>query len=371
MPIFMDRHNIAGITAEHVAEAHQIDLKVQDQYNCKVLTYWFDEKSGVAFCLVDAPTKEAVVEMHNNAHGLVPNQIIKVESNLVRLFLGRITDPQNSNDLNSVVPTINETGFRTILNVEIKNLVMLITKNKKDDFKRILSLCNNVIQNAFEQYNGNETKAVLEGHMASFVSVTDFCNCALNILNEFNLFNKSSKNKIYPVIGLCTGAPVTEKKDLFGKTIQMVQRLCEVAKEGQIWISTSVREFYDEIELSLLYKEKSVKILKPTEEIFLNKLMDFTELVWNEENLDVRSLCTQIGLSKSQLYRKITSLTGYTPNEFIKQFRLKRALKLIEKQESNISQIAYETGFSDPSYFSKCFHKQFGILPSDYANVIA
>ena len=90
MPIYMDRHDLAAVTAKDVAEAHREDLKIQDNYNCKGLTYWFDEKRGTAFCLVEAPNADCVKEMHDNAHGLIPHQIIEVESNVVNAFLGRI-----------------------------------------------------------------------------------------------------------------------------------------------------------------------------------------------------------------------------------------------------------------------------------------
>ena len=69
--------------------------------------------------------------------------------------------------------------------------------------------------------------------------------------------------------------------------------------------------------------------------------------------------------------RKIRELTGYSPNNFIREIRLQNALKLIESQKGNISEIGYETGFNNPSYFSKCFKRKFGVLPSEYASSIA
>jgi len=99
--------------------------------------------------------------------------------------------------------------------------------------------------------------------------------------------------------------------------------------------------------------------------------MDITETVWNEEGFNVEGLGRQMGLSKSQLYRKITSLAGCSPNTFLKEYRLRNAAKSIEQRQGNIAEIAFESGFSSPSYFTKCFHKKFGILPSVYANRIA
>jgi AraC-like DNA-binding protein len=73
-----------------------------------------------------------------------------------------------------------------------------------------------------------------------------------------------------------------------------------------------------------------------------------------------------MSMSRSQLYRKIHALTGMSPNEFIRYNRLQKAAELLSHHTGNISEAAYEVGFSNPSYFSECFKKQFGVLPSDY-----
>lgn len=91
MAIFMDRHDLSDkVTAEVVAELHKADLKVQDQFGCRGLTYWFDGERGTAFCLVEAPSKRALKQMHRYAHGQVPNQIIEVDPQTVTSFLGAL-----------------------------------------------------------------------------------------------------------------------------------------------------------------------------------------------------------------------------------------------------------------------------------------
>ncbi len=96
MSIYMDRHDVSEVvTAEHVAQLHQEDLKIEHKYGCKGLTYWFDDKRKTAFCLIEAPNEQACSEMHDDAHGEIPHQIIEVDANLVESFLGRIEDPEN------------------------------------------------------------------------------------------------------------------------------------------------------------------------------------------------------------------------------------------------------------------------------------
>ncbi|HET9224996.1 MAG TPA: DUF4242 domain-containing protein [Roseiflexaceae bacterium] len=79
MSLFMDvHHHVEGLTAAAVAGAHERDLEVQSKYGVKYLKYWFDEDRGKAFCLVEAPTKEAAEAVHREAHGLVADEITEV-----------------------------------------------------------------------------------------------------------------------------------------------------------------------------------------------------------------------------------------------------------------------------------------------------
>ncbi len=80
MPLYMDiHHKIDGLTAEAIKGAHEQDVKVQAEHGVKYLNYWFDEGSGKAFCLVEAPSKEAANAVHREAHGLVADELIEVQ----------------------------------------------------------------------------------------------------------------------------------------------------------------------------------------------------------------------------------------------------------------------------------------------------
>jgi hypothetical protein len=79
MPLFMDvHHKVEGATAEAVAAAHEQDLAVQDRYGVTYLKYWLDEGTGRIFCLVDAPSKEAAIAVHREAHGLCADELFEV-----------------------------------------------------------------------------------------------------------------------------------------------------------------------------------------------------------------------------------------------------------------------------------------------------
>ena len=96
MPIFMDRHDMRGMRAVDVANAHSKDLEVQERHGVKYMAYWYDEGRGSGFCLVDAPDAATAEQVHREAHGQIPNAIIPVELAAVEAFLGRISDPQTA-----------------------------------------------------------------------------------------------------------------------------------------------------------------------------------------------------------------------------------------------------------------------------------
>ena len=80
MPLFIDVHNhVEGLTEDAVAHAHEADLKTQEKHGVKYLRYWFNEQTGQVFCLVDAPSKEAAMAVHREAHGLVADDLIEVK----------------------------------------------------------------------------------------------------------------------------------------------------------------------------------------------------------------------------------------------------------------------------------------------------
>jgi len=83
MPLYLDIHNhVPGLTAEAVTGAHAKDLEVQKKHGVNYLKYWYDESSGKVFCLVNAPSKEAAIAVHREAHGLLADEIIEVTEGL-------------------------------------------------------------------------------------------------------------------------------------------------------------------------------------------------------------------------------------------------------------------------------------------------
>lgn len=105
--------------------------------------------------------------------------------------------------------------------------------------------------------------------------------------------------------------------------------------------------------------------LSPLDRKFIDRLKAAMEKHLSESDVKVDDIGSDIGLSRVQLYRKLKAITGLSPAELLRQMRLQKAHDLIMHSDQPISAIAYDTGFSSPGYFSKCFRDEYGISPSD------
>ena len=98
---------------------------------------------------------------------------------------------------------------------------------------------------------------------------------------------------------------------------------------------------------------------------FITNVLNYINKNISDNNLNVENLADELLLSRSKLYRKIKALTGLTANEFIRNVRLEKSKEILENSEFSISEICYKVGFSSPSYFTKCFKLQYGVLPKE------
>lgn len=110
-------------------------------------------------------------------------------------------------------------------------------------------------------------------------------------------------------------------------------------------------------------EEEEEEMLGAQDQSFVTRLREVIRDNMGDSDFSVERIGEEIGLSRVQLYRKVKALTGQTPVELLRKARLERSRRLIEKTEKSVSEIAYEVGFTSPSYFNKCFKDEFGISP--------
>ena len=365
MPIYMDLHILPGVKAKDVAEAHKKDLVVQDEHGCKAMTYWIDEKRGNVFCLIEAPSKEAVEEMHGKAHGLVPNRIVEVDPMLVESFLGRISDPEEAETTEEGLKVFSDPSFRILLVTTIDDPVLMQHRLGTEKTKELLGLHNDIIRNELASYGGVEVEHEKPGFIASFLSAGKAVSCALAIREAIAT---AGLDEVGFRMALNAGEPVTKNEKLFGDTVQFAEQICSIAMSSQIGIASAVKELVSKDYFQ--NRENGFLNLSPRDETLLGSLFNKLEENWQHPDFNVTDYCLTMAMSKSQLYRKTIALSGLSPNVLLKEFRLEKAKERMKKQRDNISQITFDSGFTSPSYFTKCFKKKFGLLPMVYLDLL-
>ena len=235
MPLFMDRHDIPGVSAEDVAQAHIADLAVEAKHSVRFLTYWFDPDRGEAFCLAQAPTGEALTAVHRETHGLIPNEIIPVSEDDILRFLGRITDPVDHARVGN--------PFRAILFTDLEGSTTLLESVGEASYMVLLTEHDLIIRRALVTTRGREVKHTGDGIMASFESVPNALECALTVQDGFaRRLSDGAAPALRVRIGVAAGEPVDHNDDLFGATVTLAARICAAAEAGHILASDIVRE---------------------------------------------------------------------------------------------------------------------------------
>jgi AraC-like DNA-binding protein len=357
----MDRHDVSeSVTAEMVAQLHQADLKIQHKYDCRGLTYWFDDARKTAFCLVEAPDKQAIQEMHEHAHGEVPHQIIEVDATVVESFLGRIEDPEKAQ--NTRLNIINDPAFRIIMAVSVEHHSF-----RDADPVASISKVRQVYKEiglTLKSFGGNMVQQNQEALLISFRSVSKAVVCALKIQAIYRAFRTRHRINFTELsVGLHAGVPVTEKKSIFEDTIQLAEGMGLISTR-EVVVSPEVQQLFESENPGETLNRDQIHVLTPEEEKFILKYMGVIEKEWGNPEVKVEDFEKNMGMSKSKLYREMIRLSGKSPSVFLLHYRLRKSLQLLQKQEGNISEVAFDAGFNSPSYFTKCFRKKYGIMPS-------
>jgi signal transduction histidine kinase/ligand-binding sensor domain-containing protein/DNA-binding response OmpR family regulator len=109
-------------------------------------------------------------------------------------------------------------------------------------------------------------------------------------------------------------------------------------------------------------------VFNKNDELFLNKLNEEIEKYISEESFSVELLTGILNISRSNLQRKLKTISGVTPGDYLRNYRLKKACKLLLETDMRINEVAYSVGFSSPSYFAKVFQKSYNMLPKEFVN---
>ena len=351
MPLFMDLHKAADYqvkpTVEEIKRNHIADLKTQAKYGVRFIQYWINEEAGLVFCMMEAPDKESCIATHQQAHGDMPCNIIELKGGDYEIFMG--DGKVNSFDITENIEGGFDTGHRSILVAEIISL-----EDNGYPYR--------IFKDIVKRFNGREVGHETDRQQVVFNQSSKAIACARALQQEFiPLKNQETEIRI----GISSGAPVTEHDSIFFESaVQLADCLCHFAMDGQISISTQAAASAKAMLAESVHDVNILKVMSPSDEKVLSNFLAAITSMPDSEDMSMEKLSKKLGMSKAQLYRKIKSLSGHSPNGLIQEMKLKKAFHLISQKFGNVAEIAFASGFNSPSYFSKSFQKRFGKLPA-------
>ncbi|HEX9251771.1 MAG TPA: ATP-binding protein [Ignavibacteriaceae bacterium] len=260
---------------------------------------------------------------------------------------------------------ISETDFVKNETAEEAPFVLIVEDN--DDMRRFIK--ENIQTNfkVIEAIDGEDglTKAIenipdliISDVLMPKLNGYEFCEKLKNdeMISHIPVILLTSKAETNSrIIGLETGAD-----DYLTKPFNSAELLLRI--KNLIDQRKKLREKFSR-EITLEPKEIAVTSI---DQKFLTRVLEIVEKNVSNENFSAEDFAENVGMSKTHLNRKLNALTDTSANEFIRTYRLKKAARLLSGKSGNISEIAYEVGFSNPSYFAESFKKLFGYSPSEY-----
>jgi len=354
MPLYVDLHYIHSdnFTEEDAFRAHLADLNVQDKFGVTHKKFWINFEQKTMFCLVEGPDKEACNAAHQMAHMDHACNIIEVSNEEFVSFLG--IGKKNRHDMALTLSGKIDSGYRTIL--------MLRFVDISGEHENYTIGINKVIN----QFGGTTVPHPHQNILASFIHAANAVECSLAILG----FLKSLSNTIDYSMALVTGRPVDDQGNvLFEEAKNKAQYLCQMGGTNRIYLDEETKVLTQKDSYASGLDYSTFKIMNKDDFRFTEVLFKIIDEKLNHSDLKSDLLGKKLGLSKAQAYRKIKALTGMSPNELIREMRLRRSLSFLQKNNKTVAEIAYYIGFNSPTYFTRVFRKRYKMLPTTFAKL--
>ncbi len=353
MPLYMDIHIVDSddFTVEEVVTAHMQDLAIQEKFGVTQIKYWVNVEEKTIFCLMMGPDKDACNRVHKESHGNTACNIIEVADDEFNLFLG---EGKKDNDLARTYSGELDTGYRTVLLLRIADFTGHSDHNNREIYRLI------------EQHHGDVIVQPDDDIMVSFFHATHAIQCAVSAAQILKQNSADSEFNI----ALASGRPVDEYGTvLFEETKKKVRYLCELGLAKTMYMDADTQALSEKERISMKLKTDDFRIIQNKDAHLLIRLFELLDRSLPDPDFKNEDLNKLLGLSKSQTYRKIKSLTGLAPNQLIQESRLRKSLKRLKQNNTTISEVAFDLGFNSPTYFTRVFKNRFNITPTFFARI--
>ncbi|GAA4291067.1 hybrid sensor histidine kinase/response regulator transcription factor [Aestuariibaculum suncheonense] len=334
----------------------------------------YNKGTGIGLSIV-----KNIVDLHKGKIIVRNNKNDKGSVFLVQLLLGRdhledseiLHDFKFSEDLSQYENQLKEHQ----ISFEDKEIKKVILEEKPtillvEDNKPLRKFMRDLLQNdynileaengkiAFKTAINEQIDIIVSDVVMPLMTGTELCSLIKEDIRTSHIpviLLTSRSSLIFKLEGLETGADdyISKPFDVSEFKLRVNNILSSISRLKQKFNSTEVLLPEDILSSSL-------------DEKLYRKALEIVENNISNEEFDIHYFCSELGVSRTVLFKKIKAWTDFSPKEFIQHLRLKKSAQLFEQGKMSISQVSYQVGFKDPKYFSKCFREKYGKTPSDY-----
>lgn len=264
-----------------------------------------------------------------------------------------------------------------VTDISTENKVSKITSDRQEDKPRVLVIDDNADIRAYatallgDEYDVMEASDGSEGLKKAIREVPDVvvCDVMMSGMDGLECCKRLKADSLtchIPVI-LLTAKTLDEHRAegyAYGADAYLTKPFNGNVLKARIKNLITNRKLMKIVFGNDAQQEPMEAVAQSAESQFVEKFRTIIQGNLGNSDLNVETISHEMGISRAQLYRKIKSITGISPNDIIREARMKRADRLLETTDKSVSEIAYEVGFSSPSYFTKCYREFFGRTPN-------
>jgi AraC-like DNA-binding protein len=339
MPLYMEFHKAVNLSMDDLKSRAAAGNRTLQQLQVRYHQFWIDEESGNVFCLMEGPDRGICEWVHRWIYG----------GEIVSLTAVKECLHHESSDINTE-SLVGNSALKSLRPILVAHLNTFALESHFDaaDTDALTSLVKELIVSG----GGTELTADDDHCIAAiFLTTEDALDCASRI--QQTLITKRLFFSFHLIVMPVSREPI-EVALIFPR------QLCELGEDSTVTVSGHFK--------SSIKPERflSLNTLTAAGEKFMKDLFVIVEEHISDDDFSVDTLARSVGISRPQLYRRIHLLTNRSPNIFIRDLRMGRALSLLRKRNKNISEVALEVGYTNPSYFARTFASKYGCTPSGY-----
>lgn len=260
-------------------------------------------------------------------------------------------------------------AYETIENgTETNDLPSILIVEDNFDLRNFLNRILSVNYNIITAENGEDGLIKAQQHLPNIV-ISDIMMPKMSGIEMCKLLKNNPKTSHIPVILLTARTASSIELDSYGiGAIDFMSKPfdVEILKSKVYNLVNSMDSIKKHSHKEVLLEDSEINI-NTAEEEFLAKLSNYVKENLHNSDLNVHNTGLALGMSRVHLYRKVKKITGQSPVQFIRNFRLSVAAKLLKQNTHNINEICFKVGFQDVNYFRKCFKKKYGICSTKYS----